>query len=100
MEDHPSWTVFLNLPNTEIQVVLLKSITPTSNPSATRAREIAQLLAKVQVRGFLAYKHLPQSYSDEIELGLLHNQRVNSNLSTTTGSDGSERKTNANTNNS
>lgn len=64
-----------------------QSTTPTQRAVTERAREIARLLAKVQVRGFLAYKFLPLNYSDEIELGLLLNQRVNSSPETSKDSD-------------
>jgi hypothetical protein len=57
------------------------------DPATERAREISQLLAKVQIRGYSAYKSLPQNYSDEIELGLLLNQRVNSSPATPLESD-------------
>lgn len=59
----------------------------TQHAITQRAREIARLLAKAQVRGFLAYKFLPLNYSDEIELGLLLNQRVNSSPETSKDSD-------------
>ena len=59
----------------------------TQHAITQRAREIARLLAKAQVRGFLAYKFLPLNYRDEIELGLLLNQRVNSSPETSKDSD-------------
>ncbi len=87
MGEHTSWTTFLKIPNPESQIVSDQSTNITQHDITNRAREIARLLAKAQVRGFLAYKFLPQNYSDEIELGLLLNQRVNSSPATSKDSD-------------
>lgn len=77
----------LIVPHPENQIVSHQSTTLSQHAITERAREIARLLATVQVRGFLAYKFLPLNYSDEIELGLLLNQRVNSSPVTPKDSD-------------